>query len=172
MAVLLLSASMQPINVISRRHLIVLLTRERVAFLSEQDAADTESAIAARRFPEGVVIVRLLRSIHIPQRALRCNRRNLLMRDEHSCQYCGFTGSASELTVDHVVPLSRGGAASTWENLVVACKRCNWRKANHMPHEVGLRLRRKPVTPRMEYTHMLFLCHPELRAAYDAFCAA
>ena len=172
MAVLLLSASMQPINVISQRRLTVLLTRERVAFLSEQDAVDAAAALADRRFPNGVVMVRLLRSLHIPHRALRCNRRNLLLRDDNCCQYCGFTGPPSELTVDHVLPMSRGGATASWDNVVVACKRCNWRKANHLPHEVGLRLRRTPAVPRLEYTHILFLRHPELKAAYDAVCAA
>ena len=172
MAVLLLSASMQPLHVISLRRLVVLMTRERVAFLSEKDAADMERALGERRFPEGVVMVRLLRSIHIPHRALRCNRRNLLIRDESCCQYCGFTGPASELTVDHVMPMSRGGATASWDNVVIACKRCNWRKANHLPHEVGLRLRKQPVAPRLEYTHILFLRHPELKAAYDAVCAA
>ena len=50
-----------------------------------------------------------------------------------TCQYCGVGGPASELTIDHVVPVSRGGAASTWENQVVACRRCNGRKANSQP---------------------------------------
>lgn len=172
MSVLLLSASMQPLNVISRRRLVVLLSRERIAFLSEEDERLAFEAMQDRRFPAGVIIVRLLRSIHIPHRNLRPNRRNLLLRDEHSCQYCGFTGPVSELTIDHVVPMSRGGATSTWENLVVACKRCNWRKANHLPEEVSLRLRRAPRAPRHEYTHVLFLRYPELKAAYDAFCAA
>jgi 5-methylcytosine-specific restriction endonuclease McrA len=172
MAVLLLNASMQPLNVISRRRLVVLLTRECVAFLSAEDAAAAERAMDERRFPDGVVVVRLLRSIQIPRRALTCNRRNLLIRDDNSCQYCGFAGPVSELTVDHVVPMSRGGALASWDNLVVACRRCNWRKANHLPHEVGLRLRRKPFAPRLEYTHILFLRHPELKAAYDAVCAA
>ena len=107
MAVLLLSASMQPINVISSRRLIVLLMRERVAFLSERDAMDAAQALGERRFPDGVVMVRLVRSLHIPHRALRCNRRNLLIRDDHCCQYCGVRGTPSELTVDHVIPMSR-----------------------------------------------------------------
>jgi 5-methylcytosine-specific restriction endonuclease McrA len=171
MSVLLLNASMQPLNVISRRRLCVLLSKQRVALLSDEAELEAAAALAGRRLPEGIVMVRLLRTVHVPRRMLRPNRRNLLLRDDHTCQYCGFFGPASELTVDHVLPISRGGAASSWENQVVACKRCNWKKANSRPEEVGLRLRRpaKPLT--QEYAHILFLRYPELKQAYDALVA-
>ena len=168
MAVLLLNASMQPLNVISHRRLIVLLTKERVAFLDERSQLEAAEALSGRRLPEGVVVVRLLRTIHVPRRLLRPNRRNLLLRDDGTCQYCGYSGPAAELTIDHVVPMSRGGAGDEWQNLVVACKRCNWRKANHLPDEVGLRLRRAPGPLTQEYAHIIFLRYPELRAAYEA----
>jgi len=172
MAVLLLNASMQPLNVISHRRLIVLLTKERVAFLDEAAEHAAAEALAGRRLPEGVVIVRLLRTIRVPRRLLRPNRRNLLLRDDHTCQYCGHVGSAAELTVDHVVPVSRGGAADRWENVVVACKRCNWRKASHLPQEVGLHLRREPRPLTQEYAHIIFLRYPELKAAYERLLSA
>ena len=168
MAVLLLNASMQPLNVISHRRLIVLLSKERVAFLDERSQLEAAQALSGRRLPQGVVVVRLLRTIHVPRRLLRPNRRNLLLRDDSTCQYCGHTGPAAELTVDHVVPMSRGGAGDEWENLVVACRKCNWRKANHLPDEVGLRLRRAPGPLTQEYAHIIFLRYPELRAAYEA----
>lgn len=171
MSVLLLSASMQPLNVISHRRLIILLSKERVAFLDERSQLEAAAALEDRRLPDGVVIVRLLRTIHVPRRLLRPNRRNLLLRDDSTCQYCGFTGPASELTVDHVVPMSRGGASDRWENLVVACKRCNWRKANHRPEEVGMHLRRHPGALTQEYAHIIFLRYPELREAYDRILA-
>ena len=167
MAVLLLNASLQPLNVISHRRLVVLLSKERVAFLDEAAELAASQALAGRRLPDGVVIVRLLRTIHVPRRLLRPNRRNLLLRDDHTCQYCGHVGTAAELTVDHVLPVSRGGAADRWENVVIACKRCNWRKANHAPEEVGLKLRRKPGPLTHEYAHVIFLRYPELKAAYE-----
>ncbi|HEX4580099.1 MAG TPA: HNH endonuclease, partial [Candidatus Dormibacteraeota bacterium] len=157
MAVLLLNASMQPLNVISHRRLIILLTKERVAVLDERSELEAAAALSGRRLPEGVVVVRLLRTIHVPRRLLRPNRRNLLLRDDHTCQYCGFMGAAAELTVDHIVPMSRGGSGDRWDNLVVACKRCNWRKANHRPEEVGLHLRRAPGPLTQEYAHIIFL---------------
>ena len=133
MAVLLLNASLQPLNVISHRRLVVLLSKERVAFLDTDAEVRAVAALQDRRIPEDVVIVRLLRNIHVPRRVLRPNRRNLLLRDDSTCQYCGLTAPAAEMTVDHVVPVSLGGAPDTWENVVIACKRCNWRKANHLP---------------------------------------
>jgi len=172
MAVLLLNASLQPLNVISHRRLVVLLTKERVAFLDQEAEHAAAEALAGRRLPDGVVIVRLLRTIHVPRRLLRPNRRNLLLRDDHTCQYCGHVGSAAELTVDHVVPVSRGGAADRWENVVVACKRCNWRKASHLPGEVGLHLRREPRPLTQEYAHIIFLRYPELKAAYERLLSA
>ena len=172
MAVLLLNASLQPLNVISHRRLIVLLTKERVAFLDREAEHAAAEALAVRRLPDGDVIVRLLRTIPVPRRLLRPNRRNLLLRDDHTCQYCGHVGSAAELTVDHVVPVSRGGAADRWENVVVACKRCNWRKANHLPAEVGLHLRREPRPLTQEYAHIIFLRYPELKDANERLLSA
>ncbi len=171
MAVLLLNASLQPLNVISHRRLVVLLSKERVAFLDTEAAVRAAAALQDRRIPEDVVIVRLLRNIHVPRRVLRPNRRNLLLRDDNTCQYCGVTAVPAELTVDHVVPVSRGGAPDSWENVVLACKRCNWRKADRLPPEVGMHLLRPPRPLTQEYAHIIFLRYPALKAAYEAFCA-
>lgn len=171
MAVLLLNASLQPLNVISHRRLVVLLTKERVDFVDEEARQFAAEAVAGRRLPEGVVIVRLLRTIQVPRRLLRPNRRNLLLRDDNTCQYCGHVGASSELTVDHVLPVSRGGSPDRWDNVVIACKRCNWRKANHRPEEVGLRLRRRPTPLTQEYAHIIFLRYPELKEAYEKLLA-
>ncbi len=167
MPVLLLNASMQPLNVISRRRLVVLLTKERVAFFDDSDRALVELELEHRRLGEGVIVVRLLRNVVIPRRMIRANRRNLLLRDAHTCQYCGLRAAPGELTIDHVVPVSRGGSPNTWENQVVACKRCNGRKANHLPEEVHLRLARAPRPVVQEYAHLLLLRHPEVRSAYE-----
>ncbi|MBL4846463.1 MAG: HNH endonuclease [Planctomycetes bacterium] len=83
----------------------------------------------------------------VPRTHVAFSRRNLFRRDDHRCQYCGRRGKGSELSIDHVLPRSRGGPTS-WENCVLACLRCNSRKADRTPAEVGLRLARKPVRPR------------------------
>lgn len=71
------------------------------------------------------------------------NRRNIYFRDGNTCQYCGRKFPTSELSLDHVVPRSRGGG-DTWENLVCACTACNSRKADKMPGEANMRLIRAP----------------------------
>ncbi len=71
------------------------------------------------------------------------NRREVLRRDKHSCQYCGST---KQLTLDHVIPRSKGGK-HTWDNVVTACERCNSRKGDHTPQQVGMILRTPPKAP-------------------------
>jgi len=82
----------------------------------------------------------------MPPMAVGFNRRNLYRRDELTCQYCGADLQQERLTIDHVVPISRGGE-SNWENCVLACRRCNGRKANNTPREANMRLRRPPKQP-------------------------
>ena len=70
-------------------------------------------------------------------------RRELLRRDHHTCQYCG---SHKQLTIDHVLPRSRGGA-HTWDNVVTACEPCNLKKRDRTPVEAGMHLATKPKAP-------------------------
>jgi 5-methylcytosine-specific restriction endonuclease McrA len=74
-------------------------------------------------------------------RAVVFSRKNLFKRDRYTCQYCGIQPGPEELTVDHVVPRSRGGT-STWENCVLACVECNKRKADRTPAQAGLKMRK------------------------------
>jgi 5-methylcytosine-specific restriction endonuclease McrA len=79
-------------------------------------------------------------------RAVVFSRKNLFKRDRYTCQYCGMQPGPEELTVDHVVPRSRGGT-STWENCVLACVECNKRKADRTPAQAGLKMRKTPRKP-------------------------
>lgn len=79
-------------------------------------------------------------------REVRFSRRNIFERDKHTCQYCRKKLSKSELTIDHVVPQSKGGQ-DTWENLALACVKCNVRKANRTPEEAHMPLLKKPAKP-------------------------
>lgn len=82
-----------------------------------------------------------------------CNR-TLFRRDDHRCLYCGTQYTRTELTRDHVLPLSRGGA-DRWENVVAACKRCNWQKDNQTPEEAGMPLLAVPFRPNTYEWHYL-----------------
>ncbi|MDZ7785457.1 MAG: HNH endonuclease [Halioglobus sp.] len=82
-----------------------------------------------------------------------CNR-TLFRRDDHRCLYCGHQFSRSDLTRDHVLPTSRGGT-DRWENVVAACKRCNWLKDNRTPEESGMPLLAVPFRPNAWEWHFL-----------------
>jgi len=80
------------------------------------------------------------------RKEVRFSRRNIFERDRNTCQYCGRRFSKVDLTIDHVIPRSRGGR-DTWENLVLACMKCNVRKGNRTPEEARMRLIRTPRKP-------------------------
>jgi 5-methylcytosine-specific restriction endonuclease McrA len=90
------------------------------------------------------LVIRLRHYINIPHKAVPLTRKNLMHRDKHTCQYCGKGGG--DLTIDHIMPKSRGGR-DEWENVVVACLRCNVGKGNRTPEEAGLKMRTKPMRP-------------------------
>jgi len=92
-------------------------------------------------------IIRLVGCDRRPRHRVKFNRRNLFARDTNRCQYCGRRFSTSELTLDHVVPRSRGGR-SVWENVVCACVRCNAKKGGRLPEEAGLTLVTPPRRPK------------------------
>lgn len=94
-------------------------------------------------------IVRLKMYVRVPYRKIMLSRKNILRRDRFRCQYCG---SRQKLTVDHVMPRSRGGR-DTWLNLVAACTSCNNKKGNRTPEEAHMPLRRKPFRP----SHVMFI---------------
>jgi 5-methylcytosine-specific restriction endonuclease McrA len=83
----------------------------------------------------------------VPPRRVKFSRRNIFERDRFSCQYCDRTPVRSELSIDHVVPRSRGGS-HTWDNVVAACRPCNVRKRDRLLDETSMRLHRPPREPR------------------------
>lgn len=142
--VLVLNATYEPLNVVPVRRAIVLLLKEKAELL-EAASERVRSADVSLPVP---VVIRLLGFVQVPRPlTVPCSRRAVMMRDNFTCQYCGAQPAKSELTVDHVVPRSRGGD-TTWENVVCSCKPCNLRKGSHTPEEVGLRLRATPHRPR------------------------
>jgi hypothetical protein len=92
-------------------------------------------------------IIRLLFYDRLPRVNVRFTRRNIYARDANHCQYCGRRFPTSELSLDHVVPRSLGGA-SDWANVVCSCVRCNVRKGGRTPKQAHMKLIREPVKPR------------------------
>ena len=137
--VLVLNASYEPINVCAARRAIVLVLKG-VAMTEEENGHFLHAARWAIRVPS---VIRLLHYRRIPHQSRALSRKNILLRDRNTCQYCGTVLGSSELTLDHVMPRSRGGNSS-WENLVTCCHPCNRRKGNQMPQEARMKLMREP----------------------------
>jgi len=137
--VLVLNASFEPINVCNERRAVVMIFKG-VARVEEHNGHMLHSARLTIHAPS---VIRLTEYIHIPFERRSLSRKNILLRDHSTCQYCGRQYAPSELTLDHVLPRSRGGESS-WDNLVACCKKCNHRKGNRTPEESNMHLLRRP----------------------------
>ncbi|MBN1178776.1 MAG: HNH endonuclease [Anaerolineae bacterium] len=153
--VLLLNASYVPLRPITIRDAVDLIMRDMV------DAVD---GVAARLNTTTTVfevpsVLRLRYYVNVPLRGAVWSRRGVLSRDHYTCIYCGATVGdqqrgktlmRADLTIDHLTPRSRGGE-NTWSNTACACRWCNHRKADRMPHEAGMKLLWEPKRPRTRY---------------------
>ncbi len=138
--VLVLNASYEPINICGARRALVLVLKG-VARTEEEQGAILHAARVRVPMPS---VIRLLEYRRIPHQTRALSRKNILLRDRNTCQYCGIVLNSGELTLDHVQPRSRGGL-STWENLVACCHNCNRRKGNHLLNEqTEMKLLREP----------------------------
>jgi 5-methylcytosine-specific restriction endonuclease McrA len=138
--VLVLNASYEPLNVCTVRRAHVLVFKGKAEVLEELNHP-LRSATDTFPWPH---VIRLVHYVRVPRAVKRkISRRALFARDGHRCVYCGSTG---RLTLDHVVPRSRGGD-SVWENVVTSCAPCNLRKGNRLPEELQMPLLVKPRVP-------------------------
>lgn len=140
---LVLNAGYEPLCVVPWQRAVSLWARERVEIIEVYEDVTLRSGSRRWELP---AVVRL--TSHVPWRdpGPPLTRRLILVRDGNRCQYCGRLGEARELTLDHVIPRRQGGQ-SRWENLVVACLRCNHEKGARTPAQAGLRLLSQPRRP-------------------------
>lgn len=138
--VLVLNASYEPINICGARRALVLVLKG-IARTEEEQGITLHATRVRMPMPS---VIRLLEYRRIPHQTRALSRKNILLRDRNTCQYCGCILTAGDLTLDHVLPRSRGGL-STWENLVACCHNCNRRKGNQLLHELSdMQLAREP----------------------------
>ncbi len=180
---MVLDESWLAIHTVSVRHALRLLstgaargvlleTCQTVDFYSwmEIDVPPGEDAIRAVRKPVRVPeVIVLTRYRGAPMRTPSFSRRNLMRRDRHQCQYCGLRPGIHELSIDHIVPRSRGGRSS-WENCVLACRRCNRKKRNRTPQQAGMALLHEPRAPR--WSPFVEVPKVHLRASWARFVDA
>lgn len=141
---LLLNASYEPLMVISWQRAISLFYMEKVEVLSVYDDREVRSVSLSFKMPS---VVRLLRYVKHRMARVKFSRQNVYARDGYLCQYCGVPGTKSELSLDHVLPRSRGGVTS-WENITTCCVRCNREKGARTPEEANMPLLLQPFRPR------------------------
>ena len=137
--VLVLNADYTPLNVTSLRRGFVLVIKGKAEIL-EKGVEPIMTTIGDFVRP---IIIRLLSYVKYHSKPLKINRKRIYKRDNNQCVYCE---SKKHLTIDHVIPKSRGGN-NTWKNLVTCCLSCNLKKGNKTPEEAGMRMVLKPYEP-------------------------
>jgi 5-methylcytosine-specific restriction endonuclease McrA len=158
--VLVLNATYEPLNICSARRAIVLMLKQKAEAV-EMSGRTIHSAENSFALPN---VIKLSYFVRVPRSdARRVSRRAVLARDQHRCQYCG---SRSHLTIDHIVPRSRGGD-STWENIVTSCAPCNSRKGDRLPAEANMSLRSKPRPP--EPLAFIFMAVNEIHRSWKRY---
>jgi 5-methylcytosine-specific restriction endonuclease McrA len=149
-AVLVLNASYEPINIVSvQRAMVLIFKGAAVVQVASQNFIRTASIRVA--LPS---VIRLLKYRSVPRHSRAVSRKNIMVRDQNTCQYCRMPFAPAKLTLDHVIPRSRGGR-STWENLAACCYPCNNRKGDRTPEEAGMVLLKKPGHFGMHARHKL-----------------
>jgi 5-methylcytosine-specific restriction endonuclease McrA len=163
--VLVLNASYEPINVCTMRRATVLVLKERAEIIEPGEGALRSERLVL----EQPCVIRLVRYVRVPRDVHRrkITRKAVLARDAYTCQYCGRESHG--LTVDHVIPRSRGGS-SAWDNIVAACAPCNRRKGNRLPTEASMPLRRHPRPPGP--TVFIRIASPRVPDAWEQYLLA
>lgn len=138
--VLVLNFTYEAMNITSIARAIKLVYARKAEVVRDRGSLYTTSL--AFKMPGVIRMLYYIRRVAAP---VPLTKKNLLLRDDYRCQYCGIKGDRT-LTIDHVLPRSRQGPNS-WTNCVVACFDCNQKKKNRLPHEAGMALRKKPKAP-------------------------
>jgi len=143
--VLLLNSSEQVISVIDWWRAVAMLMQGKARSpFNYEHCYEIKTGSGVFRLPSALVLVNY---VFIPFSLARPSKRNIIRRDNSECQYCGCHVNRESVTIDHVIPKSRGGKHE-WTNVVVSCKKCNTKKSNRTPTETGIVPRRIPVAPK------------------------
>jgi hypothetical protein len=137
--VLVLNYDYTPLNITSIRRGFVLVDKGKAEVIK----SDESPIITGYKTYVRPLIIRLLKYIRHHVRTLRASRPRIYKRDNYECVYCG---SNKNLTLDHVMPKSRGGG-NEWTNLVTSCFKCNLKKGSKTPEEAQMPMKHKPFTP-------------------------
>lgn len=149
---LLLNTTFEPLSVLSWKKAITLVYLGKVEVVREYDREIRGVSIRIKQ-PSVIRLLRFVRSNHAN---VKFSRKNIFLRDNYTCQYCGKRFDSKDLTCDHIVPKSRGGVTE-WSNIVTSCIRCNLKKGDKLADEVDMYPRKRPSKPNGFYMFMLHL---------------
>lgn len=149
LSVLVLNQNYEPLNICNVKRAVVLLLRGKAEAL-ENGRGEIHSPTMALSIPS---VIRLVYFIRRPLVQRKMTRREIFLRDNYRCQYCGK--ETRNLTLDHVIPRYRGGIHE-WTNVVSACIPCNRKKAGRTPREAGMTLKRTPLRPIFTPYHIVY----------------
>lgn len=138
--VLVLNQDYSPLTVCSAERAFLLIYADKAERVHDDPELTMRTVSTEFKMPS---VIRLQKYIYVPYKSVLLSRQNIFKRDRHECQYCGAT---KDLTLDHVMPRSRGGN-STWNNLTTACKKCNSYKGDRTPEEAEMPLKTVPFKP-------------------------
>jgi 5-methylcytosine-specific restriction endonuclease McrA len=145
--VLVLNANFEPINVCDTRRAVNLMLSEKASLVLNGRG---EIKTVSQTFPRPSII-RLTKMVRRPRPHVKLNKREVMRRDDYTCQYCGQCTPV--LTIDHVVPRHLGGG-HTWDNLVAACPHCNHRKGGRTVEQAQMHLLKAPTPPPVSATYI------------------
>jgi len=140
MGVLVLNQDFTPLALCHVNRAFLLIFNAKAELVSESKSRVLRSISQSYAYPS---VIKLNRYVNLPYRSVILNRHNIFKRDQNKCQYCG---QIQDLTLDHLIPRSRGGK-SIWTNLVTACLSCNAKKGDKLISETDLILYKKPIKP-------------------------
>ena len=138
-----LDSSYRPLEIMDATEALVLCLIGK-AYAIENYAKEIRSVSEKFKLPAVIVLTRYVK---FKFKIMKCRRTNVIWRDNNQCQYCQRQFESVLLTIDHVVPKSKGGQ-NTWTNLVAACKKCNQKKGDRTPDQAGMKLIKQPIKPR------------------------
>lgn len=140
---LLLDINYRPLQTVPWQRAMCLIFKEKVEVLKFSDKT-VKTPTTEYQVPLVIRLIKLIRQIY--KNSVTVTKNNIAIRDNYTCQYCNKRIYQSQLTLDHIIPSSKGGK-STWENLVCCCQKCNLKKGNKLLSEINMKLIRKPIQP-------------------------
>ena len=158
--VLVLNQDFSPLTICSVQRAFMLIFLGKADLIAKVENQELRSITQTFPFPS---IVKINKYVHIPYKGVVLSRHNIFKRDGGKCQYCGTT---KDLTLDHVIPRSKGGK-TTWTNLVTACKKCNSMKGDLSLTKAGMDLKKKPTKP--SYLSFLRMNTESYRQEWDVY---